>query len=44
MGINEVTSVVKCSEVRLNKAVENLNGVKPYKRVVNCSEGQLGEV
>ena len=30
---------MKCSEVRLNGAVGNLNGVKPNERAVKCSEG-----
>jgi len=29
---------VKCSDVRWNEAVGNLNGVKPNERVVKCSE------
>ena len=31
-------SVVKCSDVRWNGAVGNLNGVKPNGRVVKCNE------
>jgi len=30
-------SEVKCSDVRWNRAVGNLNGVKPNERVVKCS-------
>ena len=37
-------SVVKCSDVRWNDEVENLNGVKPNDRAVKCSEVRLGEV
>ena len=29
---------MKCSDVRWNEAVGNLNGVKPNERVVKCSE------
>ena len=35
---------MKCSDVRRNGAVGNLNGVKPNERVVKCSEVWLGEV
>ena len=38
-----VYSEVKCSDVRWNGAVRNLNGVKPNERVVKCSEVQLDE-
>jgi hypothetical protein len=31
-------SEVKCSDVRWNEAVGNLNGVKPNERVVKCSQ------
>jgi hypothetical protein len=30
--------------VRLNEAVGNLNGVKPNKRAVKCSEGRSNRV
>jgi len=35
---------VKFSDVRWNGAVGNLNGVKPNKKVVKCSEVKFGEV
>jgi hypothetical protein len=37
-------SEVKCSDVRRNGAVGNLNGVKPNERVVKCSEVEMGKV
>ena len=37
-------SEVKCNDVRWNEAGGNLNVVKPYGRIVKCSEVWLGEV
>jgi len=34
---------MKCSEVRLNGAVGNLNGVKPNERIVKCSAVSMGK-